>query len=1636
MTRKRYRLISWLIIALLLLAGAGYALLPWLLPVGVIKDGLKKQLEADFGREVSVGQVKISWARGVEITDLRIGRKEQFGPGNLATIGRVTVPFVPGELIRGRIKEVLIEGAEFWVVHAQGKLNVQDLPPLDAEIVTLRQVVVHFAVGQQPTGQKNRQERDDLTERPELCELQATAAFTFDEIKLVLDKIGGMTWSVKGGQQGVEDSEIFGRGMIIGSGKAAEGFAPEKIATGGVESADLPQSEGDWCEFSTSNIQLAQLGMENWLRLVTDSSVDSSGSADDLETGLIAALEGLKSIEGGCSLAVKLQTDQFSGMIDVDYEGAVAGLKVIGSIEDEDERVLYDADELKIAAKVKFDPVSSSVEVGDFSFVGPGVFVAGAGDCAISKKALSKAVVRIAEGVIKPAEIIEALGLGREVEQQGIAAVGGKIEFSGVFSSDLSGEQRQNKVGLEINATDLELSGEKWDKSAGEILKVKLASDFDSSAELEIDASGVAFGGENWNKTAGEILTLKLASDFDRSVKLEIDASGVELSGEKWNKTAGEILKVKLASDFDRSAGLLRVDDFGWQCGAVQGASQLKAQLQNPEAPIEQLREEWESGDFEKLPERLSEIFKQVELVTKFKVADIKFLEDLSFGPVAEDSPAINLTAQGPMEGRLLAGFNQNQAKVECRLSFPSDSIFACRRGEQVWIEKQPGKQLSLTMTAEPNLMDRSVERFVLAGQLGQAEWSVGPGRLVWRDDFKGAESGLESGGAEDSQSQELLAKLAQGPIRFLQCPWRVTGLEQWASLSPELARELTGRGIELSGDTDGQVVFLGRDNGELKCTGQLDLTSSAIFIKGEKSAVVGENETSAEAVPAERVFAKSPDTLARLEFMLEKDPQENQFSCGFEGRLGQLSLRLAGEMPVDALDALSVDAADAENQLPGQWGNWYFELAAEELGEIEEFFPGILDEGHFVLGEDLRLGGIRGSAGLQGELSWDEAGENYNFKTTMDLSGAEFLVDSDSGDLSERLMHKPSGELLRVEGVLTGDNKSKTIRLKPFTLQAGRSSLQAGVLLKGVNLADLMDLTNPAKVKREDDSGEVDLDVTVDIPDVAGTIGWFEKLSDLEPAGRLRADGGLVLQLSEKPKVIWKPGQVDGAVSWTMKGEPAELELSHVEFSPGRLYVPAVTVRLGENRLSLVADVSRTVTSDQATAQTATGEQLPAQTADELQGFQGRVDVLADYLNLDDLKKYAQWLGMESTAVNFDDVVQAAEEATAAVASGDAATVEKVITEAITAEAMAAEGVTAEEGSAQDSGEKEQVHLERAGVLLRRCSVAGSCDIGQLCFTDPGTGAFMELQQLRGGYELAGGVFRSQISAGLGGGVVELAVNSVLEADEPVIEYHQSAREMSANESLKMMVESEFPGLEVTGTISEKKDMQVALGHVLAGGTNWQGTGVTKCRDGTLYGPGGPNWLMKVFPGLKLVEYKWREMTNQYECYADGSKKNHMLFDGQRYDIYITGLSQPMKQPEQYEAVMEKVRKDLLDSRERLASLNQGSLNLTEEKARRLRIQNRELEKLWLRHEAGEKMKVSEADYIVGALMSAKSVELFGKPREFLRVPIFYSHSFVVERAMVGIETSNVAVGTMKQIMKKVENNNVLNLLNGNDSD
>ena len=309
----------------------------------------------------------------------------------------------------------------------------------------------------------------------------------------------------------------------------------------------------------------------------------------------------------------------------------------------------------------------------------------------------------------------------------------------------------------------------------------------------------------------------------------------------------------------------------------------------------------------------------------------------------------------------------------------------------------------------------------------------------------------------------------------------------------------------------------------------------------------------------------------------------------------------------------------------------------------------------------------------------------------------------------------------------------------------------------------------------------------------------------------------------------------------------------------------------------------------------------------------------------------------------------------------------------------------------------------------LRRWRLAGSLDVDRLKCTDPQNGAQINLQQLRSECELDHGQADITMAGTLNGGVVRTQVQADFNEQNPRITCRQVAERLAADAFLSPMVESEFPGLEVSGTFSEKTELASRLDCLVQSDCHWTGTGTTVCTEGVLWGPGGPGWMLKVFPGLRLVEYRWVKMTNDYERRVDGSKKNHLIFNGKHYDIYMEGVTRPVVEPDEYAAALEMLARDRQVSQAKLAALAQKPAELQEESGQRVQRQAAGLAQLWQRHQAGERLRISAANYVVGGLLSIGGVELFARPKEILRVPLFRSHSYIVGRFMVGIKTENV---------------------------
>lgn len=124
--------------------------------------------------------------------------------------------------------------------------------------------------------------------------------------------------------------------------------------------------------------------------------------------------------------------------------------------------------------------------------------------------------------------------------------------------------------------------------------------------------------------------------------------------------------------------------------------------------------------------------------------------------------------------------------------------------------------------------------------------------------------------------------------------------------------------------------------------------------------------------------------------------------------------------------------------------------------------------------------------------------------------------------------------------------------------------------------------------------------------------------------------------------------------------------------------------------------------------------------------------------------------------------------------------------------------------------------------------------------------------------------------------------------ADVPLLTVAYDARNLKMAENLKPFIDTTFPGMEVVGTLSTRASTE----RRLAEGAHPVGRSETVLTDGVLRGPGAPEYMTRLLPGLKLTEFAFNRMSNVSEQKPNGDVDNRMLFDGKAYDVYIFGVT------------------------------------------------------------------------------------------------------------------------------------------------
>ncbi len=126
------------------LTGAAYVTLPLWLPTGYLKDQIAKQLSQQTQLEVTIGELTVSWATGLELRDLEIRSPGDNSPMAMVSVRRIGAEFNPiAYFLSDSIEWLEItEPSVFVDIDDQGKLNLIALGGLKSDVQAKR-ISVH-----------------------------------------------------------------------------------------------------------------------------------------------------------------------------------------------------------------------------------------------------------------------------------------------------------------------------------------------------------------------------------------------------------------------------------------------------------------------------------------------------------------------------------------------------------------------------------------------------------------------------------------------------------------------------------------------------------------------------------------------------------------------------------------------------------------------------------------------------------------------------------------------------------------------------------------------------------------------------------------------------------------------------------------------------------------------------------------------------------------------------------------------------------------------------------------------------------------------------------------------------------------------------------------------------------------------------------------------------------------------------------------------------------------------------------------------------------------------------------------------------------------------------------------------------
>ncbi|MCP4711765.1 MAG: hypothetical protein GY869_24360, partial [Planctomycetes bacterium] len=268
---------------------------------------------------------------------------------------------------------------------------------------------------------------------------------------------------------------------------------------------------------------------------------------------------------------------------------------------------------------------------------------------------------------------------------------------------------------------------------------------------------------------------------------------------------------------------------------------------------------------------------------------------------------------------------------------------------------------------------------------------------------------------------------------------------------------------------------------------------------------------------------------------------------------------------------------------------------------------------GWFAISEQLKLAG---QTNIWGSVKWKENTPKWEIDGVLDFSEAGFDIASEGFDPEGAKINlvKPIGDDLKINYDFDYQRDEQRLAINRWQMNFGENLLLVRGSVTGIDETVLNESSNtPGSMK-------AGLSVSLMAMNVEQLAGWIRPIDEFGFSGHLTALADFEIEFGDHQSVTLRQLGVNGLIEGTMAEKPVLLDIQQAVFTPLMLQIPAVRFKVGENELSVVAEVEREGWRDSVHRE-------------------GRIDIIGEHLDVDDLLSWqeqllAEWRGKGMIAV------------------------------------------------------------------------------------------------------------------------------------------------------------------------------------------------------------------------------------------------------------------------------------------------------------------------------------------------------------------------------------------------------------------